>query len=90
MQFLSTRKRSIYDLRPARLLKPQKIGYLKSFCRNGSIFIITLSNGAIQYINIENAWIFSANLLYLCVAIRSVCIFTDAPIYNERKGFFNV
>ena len=90
MQFLSTRKRSIYAVRAARSLKPQKIGYLKSFYRNGSIFIITLSNGAIQYINIENAWIFSANLLYLCVAIWSVCIFTDAPIYNERKGFFNV
>ena len=90
MQFLSMRKRSIYDVCVTRSLKPQKIGDAKSFCRDGSFFIITLSNGAIQYINIENAWIFSANLLYLCVAIWSVCIFTDAPIYNERKGFFNV
>lgn len=55
MQFLSMRKRSIYDVCVTRSLKPQKIGDAKSFCRDGSFFIITLSNGAIQYINIENA-----------------------------------
>lgn len=35
--------------------KSQKISRIKCFRRHGFFFIITLSNGAIQYINIENA-----------------------------------